>query len=126
MDLNYSGLASWLSTNAGYVTGVLGSATSAYFTQLKTWREKVFVFVAGLGAVYAATDFVNEKLHIGEKLSGYLIGFFALNICAALLKAVRRFGDDADFWTLLKESVSRALDRFDTGAKTTDTVGDKE
>lgn len=103
------GLAEFLSSNGSLITGALGAATSAYFTELKTWRERVASFFGGLGAVYALADLVNEYLKISDKASAYLVGFFALNICAACLKSVRRFGDDADFWTLLKEYIMNKI-----------------
>lgn len=112
MEINFSGFGAWLEQNAPLISGILGSATSSYFTGNLTTRERVATFLLGIGPVYAATDFIADYLGMSEKLAGYFIGFFGINICAAFLKGIRRFGDNADFWTLLRELVIRLYDRY--------------
>ena len=104
MDMNYSGLISWLETHTALVASIAGAACSAYLTEVKTVREKVACIVFGIITSQYLTDPIYHFLPIlGEKTTCFLTGFFGLNICAAVLKSVRRFGDDADFWTLFRE-----------------------
>lgn len=111
MEINFSVFGAWLEQNAAIFSGILGSATSSYFTGNLTTRERFAAFFLGIGPVYAATDWVVDYLGMSEKLAGYLIGFFGINICAAFLKGVRRFGDDADFWTLFREAVLNLVNK---------------
>lgn len=112
MDFDFSSAGEYISEHYPAAMAIVGSLTSAYFTELKTWRERVASFAFGIPAALIFGQLIYSALPmLGETASGYLAGFFGLNICAACLKAIRRFGDDADFWTLLREFVMRSLDK---------------
>jgi len=105
--------SSWnvIRNNSAEIAAILGSITSAYFTEIKTWRERIVAASLGIpAAVYLGPILYSLFPQLGANLSGYFMGFFGLNVCAAVLKSVRRFGDDADFWTLLREFVVRLYD----------------
>lgn len=112
MDINIEGIWSWLTANAFVIWCAMGSITSAYFTKLVTWRERALSAALGMPGAILGGPVFHEWTGVDENLSGYLMGFFALNLCAAILKGIRRFGDDADFWTLLRELISRLVDRY--------------
>lgn len=114
MEINYSGIGAWLEQNTTLVASLAGAACSAYFTEVKTWREKIVCVFMGLVASVFLSDPIYSFLPmLGVKATCFLTGFFALNICAAVLKSIRRFGDDADFWTLLREFAMRWADKFE-------------
>lgn len=111
METESSAFWQFINDNTGIIASFAGSLTSAYFSEKLTWRERVVSFFLGGVAAIALADPVNSYLHLGEKATCYLMGFFGLNLCAAVLKGVRRFGDDADFWTLFRDFVIRFIDR---------------
>ena len=110
MDFHIDGIGQWISDHTGLIASAAGAACSAYFTEVKTWREKLACAAMGVLCSVFLTDPIFGFLPIlGEKATCFLTGFFGLNICAALLKAVRRFGDNADFWQLTVGLVERYL-----------------
>lgn len=110
MDFHFEGFGQWIADNTGLIASAAGAACSAYFTEVKTWREKLLCAAMGVLTSVFLTDPIYSFLPIlGEKATCFLTGFFGLNVCAAILKSVRRFGDDADFWTLLVRLAERYL-----------------
>lgn len=113
MEDNIGSVWAVVRNHSAEIAAVMGSVTSAYFTELKTWRERFASAVLGVPAAIFGGEFLFWVFpQLGENLCGYLMGFFGLNICAAWLKSIRRFGDDADFWVLFKELVTRIYERY--------------
>jgi len=113
MDDPFSAIWALIREHSSEIAAIVGSITSSYFTRLKTWRERFASAILGIpAAIYLGPVLYSQLPQLGENLSGYFMGFFGLNACAAVLKSIRRFGDDADFWTLLKELVIRLYDRY--------------
>lgn len=105
-EFDFSGAGGWFASKTPMIAALAGASASAYFTEVKTWRERAAC--VALGVVTSA--FLSDPIYaflpsLGENATSFLTGFFGLNICAALLKSVRRFGNDADFWTLIRDYV---------------------
>lgn len=106
MEVNYSNLMQWLDQNTPLVASIAGACTSAYFTDVKTWREKgVCVILGAVTSKFLSKPIFDFLPQLGWETTCFLTGFFGLNVCAAILKSIRRFGDDADFWTLFHNFV---------------------
>lgn len=113
MELNYTAAWTWMQANMSFLASLAGSATSAYFSELKGFWNKIAAFAFGAMACYFLAPSLVEFMHLGPTLSGYLTGFFGLNICVAVQKAIRRFGDTIDLAALLREFLFRVFDYFD-------------
>ena len=109
MDINLETVSKWIDEHGLFVASILGSATSSYFSPNATRSERLAGFIGGIAAAYCLGDIINKYLSMGEKTAGFLTGFFALNICVAMLKSIRRFGDNADFAQMLREYVQRSF-----------------
>lgn len=121
MEVNFSGLGEWLQQNTPIMGSLAGACTSAYFTDVKTWREKGVCVIMGAVTSRFLSDPVFSFLpQLGLETTCFLTGFFGLNICAAMLKSIRRFGDDADFWTLFHNFV---MNRFSSSNDNDPTKG---
>lgn len=119
-------MCSWTETHIAVIASLAGSATSAYFGESTNWKEKVISFMMGAIAARFLGGPVDDFIHLGQGFTGYLMGFFGLNICVAVQKMIRRFGDNADLFSLLRDFAMRALDKFDFLSKTVEPNQDKE
>lgn len=113
MEFSFESLRAWVEGSATLIASAAGAACSAWITKTESTRDIFICILLGI----LASSFLSDPIYrflplLGENTTCFLTGFFGLNACAALLKPIKRFGETADLFELLKQVVGSIVDRF--------------
>lgn len=97
------------------IAGMLGAIVAlAAYTEVKTVKQRIYFVGSGSASAYYLADLILSVFHLTnadgkfQTAMGFLIGIFGAAVCQAVVRAIKT----ADLVDLLKNILSRGVDKI--------------